>query len=138
MKLLPYIITIIALVSCGPAAKLRKAERLITQAEELGAKWRVDTVEKLVEIPIREVWEKNIYAAPIHDTIVMEKERLKVKVVRLPGDSVYVEGKCAADTIIKKVPVTVTKTIEAKSNFPWWWLIIAVLVGAGLVAIFKK
>lgn len=133
-----YLLIILILASCSPAAKLRRAEKLIDKAEELGATWRVDTMMLKVPYPVPETIVKQVHFAMPGDTVRVEKERLKIKYVRLPGDSVFVEGKCESDTIVIETPVTVTKTIEAKSNFPWWWLIVAVFAGAGLVAIFKK
>lgn len=138
LKLWLTIALVVLVTSCGPAAKLRRAEKLINKAEELGAKWHVDTVTTMIRVPYPEVYVKEVHHAAVLDTVVIEKDRLKVKVVRLPGDSIFVEGKCAADTIIREVPVTVTKTIEAKGWLRWWMLVIAVLAGAGIVSILKR
>jgi hypothetical protein len=54
------------------------------------------------------------------DTIVMEKERLRVRVVRIK-DTLLIEGECQTDTIYR------TKTVElpvqvkvVQSKWPWW------------------
>lgn len=125
-------------VACGPAAKLRRAEKLIKKAEEQGAVWHVDTVRVKVPVFITETKTDTTFVSEPGDTVVLEKERLKIKYVRMPGDTVYIEGACEADTVYREVPITITKTIEAKSGFPWWWLVVAVLAGAGIVAIFKR
>lgn len=138
MKYLPFISAILILSSCGPAAKLRRAEKLIKKAEEQGAVWTVDTVFQKIPVPVPQIEVRTIHHAIPGDTVVIEKDRLKVKVVRLPGDSIFVEGKCEADTITVTVTKTVNKTIEAKGGFKWWWLIIAGLVGAGIVAILRR
>lgn len=127
----------IVLTSCGPAAKLRRAERLINKAEELGAKWHVDTVTTMIRVPVPQIYVKEVHHAPVLDTVIVEKDRLKVKVVRLPGDSIFIEGKCAADTVIQEVPVTVTKTIEAKDGLRWWWLLVAIAAGMIIGAVLR-
>lgn len=133
-----YWIILLVLTSCGSAHKLRKAERLIAKAEELGATWRVDTIHDVIKVPVPEVFVKEVHHAPLLDTVEVFKDRLKVKVVRMPGDSIFVEAECETDTITVEVPVTVTKTIEAKGGIPWWWIVIAGLVGAGVVGIIRR
>lgn len=132
-----YIIILLLLISCGPVAKLKRAERLIKKAEEMGAVWHTDTIVQEIKVPVPEIVVQEIHHAPLHDTVRIEKEKLKIKVVRIPGDSIFVEGKCIADTIIKKVPVTITKTIKATGGLRWWWLIVAAAVGMLLGAIIK-
>lgn len=129
MKLLP--ILLLLLTACGPLSKLRRAERLINKAELLGAKWHQDTVYVNVRIPIPEVKTDTILVSAEGDTVYITKDRLKIKYVNLPGDSIFIEGECAADTVYKNVPVTVIKTIEAKCT-PWWkWF----LIGMGVMLV---
>ena len=66
------------------------------------------------------------------DTVTLVKDRLTVKYVRLRGDTVFIEAECAADTVIKKVPVTVVKTITAKGGIKWWWLLVCLAAGTFL------
>jgi hypothetical protein len=122
-------------MGCGPAAKLRKAEKLIAKAEAQGAVWHTDSITKLIKVPIPEVFVKEVHHAPLLDTIVMEKERLRIKVVRMPGDSIFIEGKARADTVTRKITTTITKTIKAKGEIKWWWLVIAGLVGMGVTTL---
>jgi hypothetical protein len=113
------------LASCGPAAKLRRAERLIAKAELQGAHWRSDTVWKTTDHFIPVVKRDTMILNTPGDTITITKERLQVK-IRIRRDSIYVAGACLPDTIRIRVPVSVTKTIEAKQGLPWWyWLIVA-------------
>ena len=56
------------------------------------------------------------------DTLVIEKENLKVKIWRIPQtDSVYIQGKCDTITVekvlIRKVPVTI---YENGKSWPKW------------------
>ena len=60
------------------------------------------------------------------DTVVIEKERLSVKLFR-QHDTLYVEGECKADTIIREQIIPVEKIRLVKSDitgmligkFPW-------------------
>ena len=135
---LPWILVALLAVACGPTAKLRRAEKLIKKAEELGAVWHVDSVQVEIPVPVESVRVDTVERVLPGDSIVLTKDRLKVIVKRLPGDTIRVTGECAADTIKVKVTKTVTKTIEAKGGIKWWWLILAGLVGAGLVAILRR
>lgn len=130
-------IILVLLAGCGPAAKLRRAEKLIKKAEEQGAVWRVDTVRVEVPVFIKETSIDSIFISKPGDTVVLHEDRLKVKYVRLPGDSVYIEGVCEADTVYKSVPVTITKTIHSSGGIRWWWLIVAAAAGILLASIVR-
>ena len=132
-----WVALFLILASCGPTAKLRRAERLIEKAEQQGAKWRVDTVFQRIPVPVPEIRVKEVHHALPGDTVVITKERLKIEIRRLPGDTIEVEGECKSDTITVMVPVVVEKEIKAK-GIPWWWLVLAGLIGAGLVAILRR
>jgi hypothetical protein len=115
------------LSSCGPNFYLRKAERNLKKAIDKGAVITADTVfiEKQVFIP--EVKTDTVFESQEGDTVVIQKDRLKIKYVNLPGEKVYIEGKCESDTVFIKTPVAVTKTIKAgKSiwNYTHWFAIL--------------
>lgn len=132
-----YILILMILCSCGAAGKLKRAEKLISKAEAMGATWHVDTVYKEVPYYIDSVRVDSVFISKVGDTVVIEKDRLKLKYVRLPGDSVYIEAKCEADTVYQKVPVIVNKTIAAKSE--WWkWALIGFCVGGFVFLIFTR
>jgi hypothetical protein len=133
MKKLLTIFLISALWSCGPNFYLRKAERALKKAEQLGANVSRDTIfiEKVVTVP--EVKTDTVFSSSEGDTVYISKDRLKLKYVNLPGDSVFIEGKCESDTVRLEIPVTITKEISAKSWLKWWHLVIALLLGGFLV-----
>jgi hypothetical protein len=139
MKSFPLFLLILLLLSlggCSPAAKLRRAQKLIEKAEAGGAKWTVDTVYVKIPVIVPETRVDSIFMSLPGDTVVLEKDRLKVIYVRLAGDSVYIDAECDSIVIEKEVPVTVTKTIHApKGKIKWWWLIIAGCVGGFITLI---
>lgn len=126
------------LFGCSAARKLKRAERLIAKAEAQGARWHVDTVYVSDTVFVTGVRVDSTIVIKPGNTVRLEKERLKVTVVRLPGDSIFVEGECVADTVVKHIPVTVTKTIEAKGGIPWYWLVVAALGGVVIGRVILK
>lgn len=112
------------MTSCGPAAKLRRAEKLIAKAETLGAKWRIDSVQVEVPVPIESVRVDTVQKVLPGDSIVIYKDRLKVIVRRVAKDTIMIQAECEADTIKVKVTKTITKTIAPKSGYTLWELII--------------
>lgn len=113
----------IILIGCSPSFKaqkhLRKAQKHILKAESFGATWGADTVYKEISIIRPEIRHDTVVSLVGGDTVTIEKERLKIKILRLPGDSVFIEGACLADTVVKEVPITVTRTIHAPKNNSW-------------------
>ncbi len=107
------VLLILTLISCGPTQKLKRAERLLAKAGELGAKWHSDTVYQDVTVLVPSVTHDTTFTSLPGDTVTLTKDRLQVKYVRLPGDSVFIEGTCLPDTVRISVPVEVTRTIEA-------------------------
>src|SRR5688572_9012354 len=85
-----WLIVGLILTSCGPAAKLRRAEKLINKAEELGAKWKVDSVIVEIPVPVQSVRVDTVERVLPGDSIILEKERLKVVVKRIPGDTIMI------------------------------------------------
>lgn len=138
MSRIQVIILALILCSCGAANKLKRAERLIKEAEAKGAVWHVDTVYQKVPVFIDSVRVDSVFIAKAGDTVLIEKERLRVKIIRLPGDSIRVEAKCEADTVYKEVPITVTKTITAKGGIDWKWLVVAFVAGAVVLFFIKR
>jgi hypothetical protein len=143
MKYLSCILLVLFFTGCASNKanrKLKRAEKLIAQAEQLGVKWHTDTVFKEIPVFIPQVRTDTIFTSSVGDTVVIQKERLQIKYVRLPGDSVFIDGKCDSLTVIKEVPVTVTKEIKTGLSVlvVVQWSILALIIGAVLAKIFWK
>jgi hypothetical protein len=81
---------------------------------------KIPTTEVVVHDTIytERVISDTIVVSKPQDTIVMEKERLRVRVVRI-NDTLRIEGECAADTIYRTTTIEVpVKVVE--SRWPWW------------------
>lgn len=135
-----YLILLILLSSCGPTFYLKKAERALKKAEQLGAEIQADTIYKERLVFVDSIRVDSIFTSRVGDTVYISKDRLKVTFVRLPGDSVYIEGKCEADTVKINVPISVIKEIKA-GHSTWDMVILSIvvlIVGAVLSRIFWK
>lgn len=130
-----FIVLLLILSSCGPGAKLRRAEKLITKAEQLGAQWRVDTTYQIIEVPVVHVELDTVVVTEPNDTIYLEKDRLKVEIIRR-ADTIRVAAECLPDTIKVEVPVRIERDIVAPKPYWTWWKVAGVsliLLIVGLV-----
>jgi len=120
--------------------KLKRAERLTEQAIALGAEIKADTVYRWRTVIIDSTRVDSIFTSLPGDTIYLERERLRVKYVRLKGDSVFIQGDCLPDTLKIEVPVIVNKEIKTGLGVLTvvQWSILALLIGAILARIFWK
>jgi len=140
-----YLIILILLSGCSilkenkANRKAKRINRLVGELEQMGVNWQADTVYKNIPVFIPQVRVDSIFTSKVGDTVYISKDRLKIKFVHLKGDSVFIEGKCEADTIKIQVPVSVTK--EIKSGLGIWtviqWSLIALIVGFVVSKIWK-
>jgi hypothetical protein len=143
MRYLVFLLIVLSSCASNKAnRKLKRANRLIGEAEQLGVKWKSDTIFKTIPVFIESVKYDSIFTSRQGDTIFIEKERLKIKYVRLPGDSVYIEGKCDSVTVIKEVPISVTKEIKTGLGVLTvvQWSVLALIVGffAGAIIVWIR
>lgn len=132
---------ILLLSGCSASWHLKRSARHELIAISKGAQIRPDTVYKVVKLRLKETVKDSIFVAKPGDTIRIYKDRLKVKYVRLQGDTVFIEGKCDADTIRVEVPVTITKVVSAAKSWMSNWvlfLLIGFAVGVAACLFLRK
>lgn len=124
-----YLLILILLSSCS-------ANKLLNMAIKKGAKVQSDTtyVDVVTERTVTDttVLLKDVM---VRDTVTVNTTRWRSKTV-FKADTIWQQVECKPDTV--RVPLKVETIISAPSKFKWWHLVIALLVGAGLVAIFKR
>lgn len=135
MKII-ILICVILLTSCSARWHLK-------QAKKKGAETRIDTVyvEKSIYIP--SVKTDTVFESKPGDTIIIQKDRLRMRYVNLPGDTVYLEGECLPDTIRIKIPVTVTNKITVPPSkwaqiMPVLCTILALLLILAIILLLRK
>lgn len=138
MKII-WLILLVSFTGCGPGFYLRKAERALKKAEQLGAQTTSDTVFVIKEVIVPEThFDTVLREVDFHDTITVEKDRIVTRVkVNTVTKEIFVSTKCPEDTVKIKVPVNVYRTITAKGWLRWWMLLIVLAVGAILGRFFK-
>lgn len=123
------IIMILLLSSCGPAWHLKRRDYHERQAIAKGAIVTPDTIWASTVVEIPGVSTDTVFQLST-DTLTLEKEHVRTKVVvSVREKKVYVSSECEPRTIIQKVPVTITKTIQAKSLMDTWnWIILLIVL----------
>ena len=115
------IIIILSILSgCGVnhhAKRMRYHERMYYAK---GGEIKKDTVFITKTITIPEIKLDTIFQSKPLDTVYLTKERLRIKYVNLPGDSIFIEGACKDSIITIKEAVYINKIFEAKNGLPWW------------------
>jgi len=117
---------------CGPAWHLKRSERHKLIAIQKGATIDRDTVWTEREVITKLIEKDTVFTSLQGDTVYIQKEHLKIKYVKIPGDSVFIEGACIPDTLKILVPTTVTEVVHAEKNWmnKWWmWLVAGFVVG---------
>lgn len=124
MAVRAILLSLIFFTSCGPAAKLRRAERLIEKAEAQGAKWKVDTVYSEIPVIVPSIHiDTVIQRIDFSDTIYIRQNKVVTKIkVDTVNNNVYVSTRCPEQKVTAKVPVIVSRTINAKTWLKWWLL----------------
>lgn len=129
------------LSSCALTKEERRMNRATKKLEKLVAKYpelkRTDTIRTIVEVPRVSVDTILKFKS---DTIRIEKDNLKVEIVRLPGDTVYqVRAEC--DTVFVPVevpcdtiqPTKVVASEKAKRKTDRWRTVALVFIGISVV-----
>lgn len=141
MKLI-YITILLLFTSCGANHYLKKSERALKKAIELGAEVKNDTVytDRTFFIPQVRI-DTLITAMNFTDTIRMETERIKWKVkVNTVEKEVFVDVACKPVIKTIQVPVEVIKEYSAGISVGEGigLVIIALIIGAVLSKIFWR
>lgn len=124
------------LTSCGPSAKLRRANRLIKSAEASGLEWKSDTVYQVVEVVVPKIEFDTVFRqVNFIDTLVVTRDRAITRIkINTVTREVYVKTKCPEQTKRVKVVHTVTRKIHVKPSFWYDLKLVSLGIFIGLVA----
>lgn len=126
MKNLIYILLLGSIIGCVVPRNYPKAK---WKVDKIVDKWpevlQNDTIiiDSLIYVPGAEV--DTIFRLRKNDTIVIEKEKLKIKFIRGKRDSIYLEAECEPDTIRIQIPVPVYSIDpeNLRKPFNWYWVL---------------
>ena len=131
-----YIIPLLfILVACSPQRRfnrlIKKHPYLLT-SDTLIVK---DTIRDTIRITVPEVEVDTIVSVKeLYDTIILEKDRIKVKVWRVK-DKVYINGRCDTIYIEKPIERIVYRKIPVKyyQKTPWYKILLNNVLGILLI-----
>jgi len=131
-----FFLIVFALSSCGANYHLRRAQHHIKKAELKGATVTTDTVYKTIPVITERVTTDTlIEKIPHNDTIFIEKDRIKMKLlIDTVKQTLYATAECKSDTVYVETPIAVNQNIESQKGFGYWlkWLLLVLVLGAGL------
>lgn len=108
-------------IGCSPSARLN---RLLSRHPELKISDTLFISDTIIFPHV--VLDTLIKLHPVQDTIVMQNDRLEVRIERI-HDTLYLRGKCKADTVVlhRVIPVEKIKVIKPDTldllipRIPW-------------------
>jgi len=130
-----YLIPLLILISCTPQ---RRFDRLVKKYPYLLTSDTLvvrDTIRDTIRIIVPEVSVDTVVSIKeLYDTIVLEKDRIKVKVWRVT-DKVYIDGKCDTVYIEKPIERVVYRKIPVKyyQKTPWYKTLLNNIIGILLI-----
>ena len=114
MRTVLILLTALLLIGCSTE---RRCARAVNRCAAL---WQHDTTFIYDSITIQRNTIDTVLRwnfLQVHDTVTIRDGRAVIRIVRLPGDSIWVQGECR-DTVIRYVRQVVTKNVQAASE--WW------------------
>lgn len=128
MKILPVIVLAVVLLdSCVTQKRCSEKFPPTTETITVIKDTMIVTKSKQIDTIVRFVSRDTIF--------LKDKEtRVEVKLVRLPGDSIFVNAKCPSDTIF--VPIERTTTTKTGFNPPFPWNKIISIIGLIVAGMF--
>ena len=146
-RLLPLLF-ILLVCSCATRKERRchRAAKKVEKASELcPAAFGVDTLHLFDTVYVDGVQVTDTFTVHELDTVTIEKERLRVQVVRR-FDTLYVDAACDPDTIVTyrtiEVPAVDLRELDP-GVAPWyrtafWVLAVLIVVEMGITAILRR
>lgn len=128
MQKIIILFLLISFASCDPAKRISRIVKRHPELVKVDTVWKKDTiVSKLVK-------HDSLFNFYQPDTVYIKEGKLNVKYVFNKDSTVYIQGKCDADTVYKYYPVQVNSLNVAKAltrveRFKiwmfnnWWWLL---------------
>jgi hypothetical protein len=101
---------------CGATYHKNRAIHHYNKAKDLDSTFALmDTFKTTVPVVVPEVRVDTLMEFREGDTVYIEKERLKIKIINFPGERIEVEGECETDTIYQEVMVPYEVLVREES-----------------------
>jgi uncharacterized protein YcfL len=133
-KYILLFLTVFLLSGCSASWHLKQSKRHKLIAFQKGALIDRDTIWTEKEVITKQVVKDTVFTSIQGDTVYIQREHLKIKYVKIQGDSVFIEGKCLPDTVKVIVPTTITEVVHSgKSWMSWWWMFLLAGLFVGVI-----
>ena len=129
-----YLVILLFLSSCSCDWHLQRAEAKCGHVQK-------DTLFVHDTIVTKMVTKDTIFKYFVKDSVIVREGKLIMKYYYNSHDStVYLQGKCISDTIIKEIKVPYEKTVIKTEYFPSWLKWVGCIIGVLfiLLIIYKK
>ena len=129
-----YLVILLFLSSCSCDWHLQRAEAKCGHVQK-------DTLFVHDTIVTKMVTKDTIFKYFVKDSVIVREGKLVMKYYYNSHDStVYLQGKCISDTIIKEIKVPYEKTVIKTEYFPSWLKWVGCIIGVLfiLLIIYKK
>jgi len=123
-----FITILLLLSSCSPQ---RRLERLVAHHPELRIADTLLIRDTLIRPAI--VADTSFPLSKMTDTVVISRDRLEIKLVRI-NDTIRIKGKCKADTIIRELRIPVEKIKLVKEGGGWLCKVSWIILGLFIIA----
>ena len=129
---------LVILSACSPTKRL---ERFLIRHPEFRHPDTLILHDTITTLPVEA--DSSIHIERLYDTVVIEKERLEVSLLRI-RDTLYVNGKCNPDTIYTENRIPVEKIKLVKESFTLKaikgpiWLLITLFILIIIMTIIKR
>lgn len=122
MNKLLLFLALLLLCACTPQQRLARMQKRHPEIFRTDTLWHSDNI-------ITKGFEKDTVMKALQpDTVYLKNNRLEVRYF-YNHDSVFIKGKCLADTVIRQVPLIVKSTGSRETVYPHWlWVAALVLV----------
>lgn len=138
-RLALYLLALCLTVGCATRKERRchRAAKKVEKASELcPVAFGVDTIHLFDTVYVDGVHVTDTFTVHELDTVTIEKERLRVQVVRR-FDTLYVDAACDPDTIVtyRTIEVPAIDTDKLNPGVADWWRVVALVCGGLLLLI---
>jgi len=130
------LLLLISLLLCTGCSPSKRLARLLHKHPELKA---ADTVTIRDTVTVPEVSaDTSVPVNHFPDTVVLEKGKLEVHIRKL-HDTMFIRGKCKADTIVVQKKIPVEKIVLKETRSRWFlWIITGLIVGMVFVLLVRR
>lgn len=107
------LICLLIFASCSPENRIA---RILKNNPSLV---KTDTIFRKDTLYTKGDWKDSVFNYFQTDTILLKQDKLTIKYFYNHDSTIYLQGKCAPDTIYRNIPIQVN-SVNIEQNLTWW------------------